>query len=193
MLFLSFVNSPALPLGGLIAAIIICCFILIVVLLAVAFNLAMVFGATWIRDKSELLKLLRPYVESVNKTSELTMKGGEPAASENPLVRTLGSMPARMQDIDKKVDKATDRVAHAVIEFRARTVQVQTIAKAFLMPGLIKRPARLRPGEDGLALSASERRALAERQAPEVSVEAAHADGHAQPVEARQLTNAPAD
>jgi hypothetical protein len=43
-----------------------------------------------------------------------------------------------MHAFDKKVEQSTDRVANAVIEFRARTVQVQTIVKVFLLPHMMR-------------------------------------------------------
>jgi hypothetical protein len=44
--------------------------------------------------------------------------------------------------IEKKVEPGADRVADAVIEFRARTVMVQGVLKAFFLPGLTKQKPR---------------------------------------------------
>ena len=141
--------SPILAMWGQIAAIVICVFVLIFVLLAVAFNVLMAFAMTWVREKVDLIKMLRPTVESINKASESVSQGVAPIANENAIVRTVASLPTKIHAVDKKVEQSTDRVAEAVIEFRARTVQVQTVVKAFLLPGLMRqKPAILAP--DGL-------------------------------------------
>jgi len=140
--------NPILATMGQIAAIVICLFVLIFVLLAVAFNVLMTFAMTWVREKVDLIKMLRPTVESINKTTELVSQGGAPTVSENTIVRAVASLPANVHAIDKKVEQATDRAASTIIEFRARTVQVQTVLKAFLLPSLMRRkPAT--PASDG--------------------------------------------
>ena len=138
MLGLVFALNPVLITLGQIAAIVICIFVLIFVLLAVAFNILMVFAMTWVSEKIDLIKMLRPTVESINKASESVSQGVAPTASENPIVRRVASLPTNMHAIDKKVEQSMDGVSKAVIEFRARTVQAQTIMKAFLLPGLIR-------------------------------------------------------
>jgi hypothetical protein len=126
--------NPVLALVGQIAAIVICLFVLIFVLLAVAFNVVMSFAMAWVREKVDLIKMLRPTVESINKASESVSQGVATTANENAVVRQVASLPAHMHTLDEKVGRSTDRVAKAVIEFRARTVQVQTVVKAFLLP-----------------------------------------------------------
>lgn len=185
--------NPIIATFGQIAALVICLFILIFVLLALVFNLAMGFGLKWVRDKSELIKMLRPSVESLNKTSEQSLQGIPPDTSGNPLVRTVSQLPVRMQAADKKVEQATDRVANAVIEFRARTVQAKTIVKAFLLPGTIqKRLTRREALEQGLEFKSPGYRMLMKEKAPEVPVEAETGDGYAQAVTASQLKDVPA-
>src|SRR5690348_7839804 len=130
--------NAILAMWGQIAAIVICLFVLIFVLLAVVFNALMAFVLTWVREKVELIKILRPTVESINKASESVSQGIAPTAHENTIVRTVASLPASMHAIDKKVEQSTHRIVNAVIEFRARTVQVQTVVKAFLLPGLMR-------------------------------------------------------
>jgi hypothetical protein len=140
--------NPILAMFGQMAAIVICLFALIFVLLAIAFNVLMSFTMAWVHEKVDLIKMLRPTVESINKASESVGQGISPAANENTVVRKIASLPANMHAIDEKVQQSTDRVANAVIEFRARTVQVQTVVKAFLLPGLTRRrPAT--PTSDG--------------------------------------------
>jgi hypothetical protein len=116
---LIFAVNPILEVGGQIAAIVICIFALVFILIAAVLHLAMSYLFTWLREKSELVKKLRPLVNNVNKTTEAAV----------PRVHTL----------DRRVGQATNRVAHAAIEVRARTVQVQAIVKTFLLPGLITR------------------------------------------------------
>jgi hypothetical protein len=130
--------NATLAMLGQIAAIVICVFVLIFVLLAVAFNALMAFAMAWVHEKVELIKILRPTVESINKASESVSQGVAPTAYENTIVRAAASLPITMHTIDKKVEQSTHRVVNAVIEFRARTVQVQTVVKAFLLPGLMR-------------------------------------------------------
>lgn len=148
MLRLVFAANPVLATLGQVAAIVICLFVLIFVLLAVAFNVLMTFAMTWVHEKVDLIKMLRPTVESINKATELVSQGGAPTVNENTIVRAVASLPANIHAIDKKVEQSTDRAANAVIEFRARTMQVQTVLKAFLLPDLMRRkPAT--PANDG--------------------------------------------
>ena len=62
---------------------------------------------------------------------------------------TVASLPANVHAIDKKVEQSTGRAANAVIEFHARTVQVQMVVKAFLLPGLMRRKPTI-PSADGV-------------------------------------------
>jgi hypothetical protein len=139
MLNLVLAANFTLAMFGQIAAIVIGLFVLIFVLLAIAFNVLMSFAMTWVHEKVDLIKMLRPTVESLNKASESVSQGIAPTANENIVVRKVASLPANMHAIDKKVQQSTGRVANAVIEFHARTVQVQTVVKAFLLPGLTRR------------------------------------------------------
>lgn len=141
--------NPILAMLGQIAAIVICLFMLIFVLLAVAFNAVMTFAMSWVREKADLIKMLRPTVESINKASESVSQGVAPTANENAIVRRVASLPASAHAIDEKVQRSTDRIANAVIEIRARTVQMQTVVKAFLLPGLMKRKPAI-PAADGV-------------------------------------------
>jgi hypothetical protein len=127
--------NPLLESVGQIAAIIICLFVLVFIILAVAFNLAMAFGMSWLAEKIQVIKLLRPTVESVNKATESTLEGLPPDQIDNRTIRTIASIPTNLRHIEEKVDQGADKVADAVIEFRARTVQAKTILKAFFLPG----------------------------------------------------------
>ncbi|WP_297161526.1 hypothetical protein, partial [Thermogemmatispora sp.] len=55
------------------------------------------------------------------------------------LVQGVVSIPEHVRAIDRRVEQGSDRVAEAVIEFRARTMMVKEIAKAFFLPGLVRR------------------------------------------------------
>jgi hypothetical protein len=81
--------DPVLAGFGQTAAIIICLFLLVFVLVTVAFALVMVFATTWVREKSNLIKMLRPTVDSVNETSEAAIQGRAPADDKNTIVRTI--------------------------------------------------------------------------------------------------------
>jgi hypothetical protein len=183
--------NPTLAAWGQLAAIVICFYILVFVLIAVAFNVGMSFGLAWVREKVELLKLLRPYVDSVNKTSEAAVQGVPPVENENKIVQTVAEVPVRVHTIDKQVDQGTERVAKAVIEFRARTVQVQTIVKAFFLPGLVKREAVSEVGEEGYEFKSPGYRILMEEKAPEVAVTPEEGGAFEQAITSSQLKNAP--
>jgi predicted PurR-regulated permease PerM len=135
---LVFAANPVLAMLGQIAAIVICLFVLLFVLLAVAFNVLMTFAMTWVSEKVNSIKMLRPTVESINKASESVSQGMAPAANENAIVRRVASLPTNMHTVDQKVEQSTDRIASAVIEFRARTVQAKTVIKAFFLPSIIR-------------------------------------------------------
>jgi hypothetical protein len=102
------------------------------------------FGLSWVRQKTELIKKLRPTVESVNHTLEEANKGElpPPGPDENKILRTIAEVPMTVTKVEKKVDEGSERVAHAVIEFRARTEMVKQMAKAFFLPGLTRQTPR---------------------------------------------------
>jgi hypothetical protein len=63
-------------------------------------------------------------------------------------------------------------VAGGVIEFRARMLQVQTIARAMLVPGLNQKPAHTRQTPEGLGFQSVGYRAVSERESPETPISA---------------------
>lgn len=121
--------------------------------LALAFGLA--FGLTWIRQKTELLKKLRPFVDSVNVTSEAAIQH-EPLPAKSPdnkVVRTIAQVPGQVNNVDKKVQQTSDKVAHAVIEFHGRTEMAKTVLKRVFLPGLTRTPQTSEitdPGYEGV-------------------------------------------
>ena len=138
MAHLVFAVDPTLAAWGNLAAIVICFYAVIFVVLAVAFNLAMAFAFGWVREKMEIIKRLRPTVDSVNSTTALAVKGVEPEANTNQIVRSIAQGSVAVHTLDKKVDEGADRVAQYAIEFHARTEQAKAIAKALFLPGRAK-------------------------------------------------------
>jgi len=177
--------ADPLAIGGQIAAIIICVSLLILVLVALALNLALAFGLSWVREKANLIKILRPSVESVNKTSEAAIQGVAPQESENAVVRTAASIPLKIHTVDKKVDEVSERAAHVLIEVRARTVQVKTVMKVLFLPGITKREARSRIDSSGLEFASPGYRILMEEKSTEIP----SGDGSGQTVATNKLKN----
>ncbi|HEY4035414.1 MAG TPA: hypothetical protein VGL94_15765 [Ktedonobacteraceae bacterium] len=169
--------NPVLAMLGQIAAIVICLFVLIFVLLAVAFNVLMTFAMAWVREKVDLIKMLRPTVESINKATELVSQGGAPTMNENIIVRAVASLPTNVHAIDKKVEQSTDRVANAVIEFRARTVQAKTVLKAFLLPDLMMRKPAILASDGAPELKGTDAWQVIEEQTSQRTEEAAASAG----------------
>lgn len=160
--------DPTLAAWGQIAAIVIGIFVFVFILISLAFNVALTFGVSWVRQKSELVKMLRPTVDSLNKTTEAAAKGVPLSPDENAIVRAVASMPARAQSLDKRVEQTSDRVANAVIEFRARTVQAKTMFKVFFLPGLVRTP-RIAQEKEGLQFKSPGYQMLMEEKVPEIA------------------------
>lgn len=133
-------SSSPIAAWGQAAAIILAIELFFFILIGLALTLALMLAFGWVREKSELIKKLRPTVESVNTTTEEAIHGALPPANpnENKVVRTIAEVPAKIDGVEKKIDEGSDRVAKAVIEFRARTEMVQGIVKTFLMPKSVK-------------------------------------------------------
>lgn len=141
--------NPIIAAGGQIAAIILCIFLLVSVILMVAINLGLAFLLAWIREKANAIKLLRPTVDSVNKSSEAALQGKEiEAIEESKVARTVATVPGSVYSIDQQVTQISSKVANATIEFRARTAQAQAIVMAFLVPNAY-RQKEMQPASDG--------------------------------------------
>lgn len=137
---------------GQVAAIILGFYLLVNILIGLAFTVVFMFAFSWVGSKAELIKKLRPTVESVNAAIKnpqgVTAMGTAPA---NKLVQVVHSVQAiaipqkiegvdhSVHEIEQKVNQGADRVASTVIEIRARTVQVQGVVKAFFLPGLTRK------------------------------------------------------
>jgi hypothetical protein len=156
--------NPLLEIAGQIAAIIICVFVFVLLLLAVIFNIGMAFGMAWLGEKIHAIKMLRPTVESVNKATESALQGISADQNQNVVVRTAVTIPTKMHNLEKKVDQRTDKVADAVIEFHARTVQAKTILKAFIFPSSMHKKQDKPVDEANLEVDSPGYRMLAEKR-----------------------------
>jgi len=186
-----FLASDPLAMWGHIAAIILLIYLLVFILIGLGLALVLLLGMTWVREKVELIKMIRPTVNSVNKTTQAAIAGTLPEAKddENKIIRTAAEIPAYAHEIETKVDQVSDRVASAVIEFRARSMMAKSMLKAFFLPGLAHRTqAQL----EGVGFRSPGYRILIEEKAPGDEVVGA-GEGYAGSVKASQLKDAPVE
>ena len=132
--------SDPLSTWGQIAAILLSLELFVFILIAAALVIGLMFGVSWVREKAELIKKIRPQVDAFNRTSHQAIEGtlGPETAQDNKIIRTAGETPARARSVEQKIEQGSDRVAGAMIEFRARTVMVGQMAKFFFLPGLVR-------------------------------------------------------
>ena len=186
-----FLASDPLAMWGHIAAIILLIYLLVFILIGLALAFVLLVGMTWVREKVELIKMIRPTVNSVNKTTQAAIAGTLPEAKddENKLIRTAAEIPAYAHEIETKVDQVSDRVAGAVIEFRARSMMAKSMLKAFFLPGLAHRTqAQL----EGVGFRSPGYRILIEEKASGDEVVGA-GEGYAGSIKASQLKDAPVE
>jgi flagellar basal body-associated protein FliL len=145
------IMSDLLALLGQAAAIILLLYLMVLILIGLVLRLALMLGASWVREKAELIKLLRPTVDSVNTTTEAALHGTLPADQGNKVIRAVAEIPVYAHTIDQKVEQGSEKVADAVIEFRARTEMAKAVLKTFLRPGL-KPPQKALPGGERVGL-----------------------------------------
>jgi len=183
-------SDPLAP-WGQVAAVILLFYMFLSVIIGVAVALGLMVGLAWVREKVELIKRLRPTVESVNKTSETAIKGAlpPPGPSDNKIVRTVAEVPMYAHTVEKKVEEGSDRVASAVIEFRARTEMVKTVAKAFFLPGLAHRSQTVLQ-EQGVGFRSPGYRMLVDEAAPS-EMPTGPGTGYVGTISASQLKEAP--
>jgi hypothetical protein len=139
--------SDGLAPWGQAAAIILALYVFVSILVSLVLVAALMFGFAWIREKSELLRQLRPQITQLNRAAHAA-KRGEPLpakVADNKVMSALVQVPrvaenvaARASSIEQSVDRGSTRVAGAVIEFHARTAMVKGMARAFFLPGLTK-------------------------------------------------------
>jgi hypothetical protein len=186
MLLYILAGDPLAP-WGQAAAIILLLYMFIYILIGLAVSAALAFGFAWVRQKAELIKKLRPTVESVNHTLEEANKGElpPPGPDENKIVRAIAEVPMTVTKVEKKVDEGSERVAHGVIEFHARTEMVKQMAKAFFLPGLTRRTSRSQLEEAGVDFKSPGYRMLMDKAATEVP--SGTGDGNSQAVGASQI------
>jgi len=186
-----FLASDPLAMWGHIAAIILLIYLLVFILIGLALAFVLLVGMTWVREKVELIKMIRPTVNSVNKTTQAAIAGTLPEAKddENKIIRTAAEIPAYAHEIETKVDQVSDRVASAVIEFRARSMMAKSMLKAFFLPGLAHRTqAQL----EGVGFRSPGYRILIEEKASGGEVVGA-GEGYAGSIKASQLKDAPVE
>src|SRR5262249_44364431 len=107
-----------------------------------------------------------------------------PDQDQHRVIRTAASIPTTIHNLEKKVNQSTDKVADAVIEFRARTVQAKTMLKAFFLPGLMhKQLDKSVDDEAGLASNSPGYRQLEPERPPALPVESPSADRPISPAE----------
>lgn len=160
--------SDGLAPWGQAAAIIIALYTFISVIVGLVLAAVFMFLLAWLREKSELIKQLRPHLDQVNQ-AVLAEKRGDPLPREvadNKVVqvvarvpRTVEALPDKASAIDRKVEQGSNRIAGTVIELRARTEMVKGMAKAFFLPGLAKR--RVSPPAPATLIELPEREQVA--------------------------------
>lgn len=215
--------SDPLAAWGQAAGIILAMYMFVLLLIVLALSLLLMYAFAWIREKSELVKKVRPTVDSVNMAIESASDETLPATVDhnNRLVQAVHTLQSvqlvqkakdaqrQASNIEQKVEQGTGRVAGAAIEFRARTVMVQGMLKAFFLPGLTKQkpgqallPAAERDaihnglpaGSPGLAAESSDTAVVR----PNLPAEQVEPVGARRPkplasAEANRVTNAPVD
>ncbi|HLZ80918.1 MAG TPA: hypothetical protein VKP04_04745 [Ktedonobacteraceae bacterium] len=140
----TFLASDPLAALGQIGAIILLLYLLVFILIGLAIALILLFSMTLMREKIEIIKRIRPVVNSVNSTAQAASSDTLPQRreDENRIVRAVAEIPAYTRTIETKVEQGSNRVASAVIEFRARTMMAKGVAKALFLPGLTNRSQR---------------------------------------------------
>src|SRR5437588_11981194 len=118
-----FLASDPLAMWGHIAAIILLIYLLVFILIGLALAFVLLVGMTWVREKVELIKMIRPTVNSVNKTTQAAIAATLPAAKddENKIIRTAADIPAYAHEIDTKLEQGRDGVTSPFTAVRLRT------------------------------------------------------------------------
>jgi hypothetical protein len=155
MLLLILLQEELVVVLGRIAAIVLTLYLFIFALFFMVAALLLLFGNAWLQDKVDLLRNLRLLTGRIDTamhvpSGEMLPAVLEPDDALEQAIRAIHTVQSvqvvqKVKDaqkqasaIEKTVDQGTDRIANAVIEFRARTVMVQGTLKAFFLPGLTK-------------------------------------------------------
>jgi flagellar basal body-associated protein FliL len=189
-------SDPLAP-WGQAGAILLVLYLFILVVVGLVLALVLLLALYWVAQKTQLIKRLRPTVESVNTTSEEALQGKlpPPSPNDNKLVRSVAQVPQYTHLADEKVEMVSDRVVHAVIEYRARTEMVKGMAKAFFLPGLTRVPAGHRPTaleQEGVGFRSPGYRILVEEKAPQKTPSEV-GDGYSGAISASEIKEAPVD
>jgi hypothetical protein len=145
---MTYTLASGLASWGQAAAIILGIYLFVSILLGLALAGALMFGFAWVREKSELIKRLRPPLNQFNEALAAAQRGDPlpPKIADNKIVSTVAKVPsvvdglsARASTVEEKVEQGSNRVANAVIEFRSRGEMVKGMARAFFLPGLPKK------------------------------------------------------
>jgi hypothetical protein len=164
MLSLILLQEELVVVLGRIAALVLTLYLFIFALFFMVAALLLLFGNAWLQDKVDLLRNLRLLAGRIDTamhvpSGEMLPAVLEPDDALEQAIRAIHTVQSvqvvqKVKDaqkqasaIEKTVDQGTDRIASAVIEFRARTVMVQGMLKAFFLPGLTKQkpPVALLP------------------------------------------------
>jgi len=139
--------SSGLAAWGQVAAIVLALYIFVVLIVGLVLAAALMFGFAWIREKSELVRRLRPQITQLNRAAIAARRGDPlpPGAADNKVIAAVAQAPRIVERVatgastmEQRVDQGSQRVANAVIEFHARTAMVKTMARAFFLPGLTR-------------------------------------------------------
>jgi len=169
-----YVLADGLAEWGQIAAIVILLYMFVLIVVGLVLALALWLGLTWVRQKVELIKKLRPTVDSVNTASEAALKGLPPSSqyagddTKDKIVRSAVQIPIYAHTAEQKVEQGSDRVAEVVIEFRARTEMAKGILKALFLPGLTPRPKTVLE-EEGIGFRSPGYKMLIDEKIPTTS------------------------
>ena len=164
--------SDPLAAWGQIAALVLLLYLFILIVVGLALALVLLLGLTWVRQKAELIKKLRPTVNSINTTTEAAIHGTLPPPSaqyaddtKDKIVRSVAKVPVYAHTAEEKIEQGSDKVAGVVIEFRARTEMAKGILKAFFLPGLTHRPQTVLE-EEGVGFRSPGYKMLVDQQIP---------------------------
>jgi hypothetical protein len=185
--------SDLLATLGQAAAFILLLYLMVLILIGLALRLGLMLGMSWVREKAELIKRLRPTVDSVNTTTEAAVRGVVPAQESNKVIRAVAELPVYVHTADQKVEQGSEKVADAVIEFRARTEMAKAVVKAFFSSGL-KAPEKPALEEEGVGFRSPGYRMLVDEKAPvEASTASRPGEGYAGTLSASQLKGGPVE
>ena len=187
----SMVIGDLLAILGQASAFILLIYMTVFILIGLALALVLMLALIWVRDKAELIKRLRPTVDSVNTTTEAAVHGALPAQGGIKVIHAVAEIPVYAHTVDQKVEQGTEKVADAVIEFRARTEMAKTMLKAFFLPSVKPREKTVLE-EAGVGFKSPGYRMLVDEKVPaEGAAASGMGEGYGGAVSASQLKGAP--